>query len=80
LCSELSRISPSAARPEPATSIARALNQRLPEKISGAGTLYLWLRAVERIEEEEELGWVRDHGADFVQGFLRGHPSAEVRA
>jgi EAL domain-containing protein (putative c-di-GMP-specific phosphodiesterase class I) len=40
----LSRISPSAARPEPATSIARALNQRLPEKISGAGTLYVWVR------------------------------------
>jgi len=58
----LGRISPSAARPEPATSITRAFNQRLPEKIRGAGTLYLWL------------------GADFVQGFLLGRPSAEVRA
>ncbi len=40
----------------------------------GIGTI------VEGIEEEEELNWVRDHGADFVQGFLLGHPSAEVRA
>lgn len=29
---------------EPATVIARALHRRLPERIQGAGTLYLWLR------------------------------------
>jgi EAL domain-containing protein (putative c-di-GMP-specific phosphodiesterase class I) len=29
---------------EPASSIARALNRRLPERIRGAGTLYLWVR------------------------------------
>src|SRR5438270_7648685 len=40
---DLSRITPSAP-PEPANSIARALHQRLPERIRGAGTLYLWLR------------------------------------
>jgi EAL domain-containing protein (putative c-di-GMP-specific phosphodiesterase class I) len=39
----LSRI-PSSAPPEPANSIARALHQRLPERIRGAGTLYLWPR------------------------------------
>ena len=39
----MSRITPSAP-PEPANSIARALHQRLPERIRGAGTLYLWLR------------------------------------
>src|SRR5204862_7923686 len=41
----LRRIVPSAPNPnEPATSIARALHRRLPERIQGAGTLYLWLR------------------------------------
>lgn len=30
---------------------------------------------VEGVEEEAELSWVRDHGADFVQGFLFGRPS-----
>jgi EAL domain-containing protein (putative c-di-GMP-specific phosphodiesterase class I) len=39
----LSRISKSAP-PEPANSIARALHQRLPDRIRGAGSLYLWLR------------------------------------
>ncbi|MFN2548536.1 MAG: EAL domain-containing protein, partial [Myxococcales bacterium] len=39
----LSRIAPPAL-PEPANSIARALHQRLPERIRGAGTLYLWPR------------------------------------
>lgn len=35
----------------------------------GIGTI------VEGIEEPEELRWVCDHGADFVQGFLVGRPS-----
>ena len=39
----MSRITPSAP-PEPSRSIARALHQRLPERICGAGTLYLWPR------------------------------------
>jgi EAL domain-containing protein (putative c-di-GMP-specific phosphodiesterase class I) len=30
---------------------------------------------VEGIEQEAELCWARDHGADFVQGFLVGRPS-----
>jgi EAL domain-containing protein (putative c-di-GMP-specific phosphodiesterase class I) len=29
---------------------------------------------VEGVEEEAELAWVRDHGADYVQGFLLGQP------
>ena len=40
----LSRTPPSAP-PEPARSIARALHQRLPDRICGAGTLYLWIRS-----------------------------------
>ena len=39
----MSRITPSAP-PNPAKSIARALHQRLPERICGAGSLYLWPR------------------------------------
>lgn len=39
----MSRIA-SPVSPEPATSIARALHQRLPDRIRGAGTLYLWPR------------------------------------
>ena len=35
----------------------------------GIGTI------VEGVEEEAELRWVREHGADFVQGFLFGRPS-----
>jgi EAL domain-containing protein (putative c-di-GMP-specific phosphodiesterase class I) len=35
---------PKSAPPEPAKSIARALHQRLPERIRGSGSLYLWLR------------------------------------
>jgi hypothetical protein len=34
----------------------------------GIGTI------VEGIEEEAELAWVHDHGADYVQGFLLGQP------
>jgi EAL domain-containing protein (putative c-di-GMP-specific phosphodiesterase class I) len=34
----------------------------------GIGTI------VEGIEVEDELAWVRDHGADYVQGFLLGQP------
>lgn len=30
----------------------------------------------EGIESVEELGWVRDHGATFVQGYLIGKPAA----
>jgi EAL domain-containing protein (putative c-di-GMP-specific phosphodiesterase class I) len=40
----------------------------------GIGTI------VEGIEEEAELSWVRDHGADFVQGFLLGKPAPAVRS
>ena len=40
----LSSVPPAALSPEPATFIARALHRRLPERIQGAGTLYLWLR------------------------------------
>jgi len=40
----------------------------------GIGTI------VEGIEEEAELSWVRDHGADFVQGFLLGKPAPVVRS
>jgi EAL domain-containing protein (putative c-di-GMP-specific phosphodiesterase class I) len=29
---------------------------------------------VEGVEEEAELAWARDHGADYVQGFLLGQP------
>jgi EAL domain-containing protein (putative c-di-GMP-specific phosphodiesterase class I) len=40
----------------------------------GIGTI------VEGIEEEGELSWVRDHGADFVQGFLMGEPAPMLRS
>lgn len=40
----------------------------------GIGTI------VEGIEEEAELSWVRDHGADFVQGFLMGEPAPALRS
>lgn len=39
----------------------------------GIGTI------VEGIELQEELDWVRQHGADYVQGFLIGRPSVEPR-
>jgi len=39
----LSRVR-AAIPPEPASFIARALHRRLPDRIRGAGTLYLWLR------------------------------------
>ncbi len=33
------------------------------------------LRTVaEGIEEPEELAWAREHGADYVQGYLIGRP------
>jgi len=35
---------------------------------------------VEGIEVEAELSWVRENGADFVQGFLLGKPSPVVRS
>jgi EAL domain-containing protein (putative c-di-GMP-specific phosphodiesterase class I) len=35
---------------------------------------------VEGVEEPDELRWVRDHGADFVQGFLFGRPSGSPSA
>ncbi len=35
---------------------------------------------VEGIENEGELSWVRDHGADFVQGFLLGEPGPALRS
>ena len=34
---------------------------------------------VEGIEEQAELSWVRENGADFVQGFLLGKPAPAVR-
>ncbi len=40
----------------------------------GIGTI------VEGIEEEAELAWVRDHGAEFVQGFLLGKPAPVIRS
>lgn len=40
----------------------------------GIGTI------VEGIEEEAELSWVREHGADFVQGFLLGKPAPAARS
>ena len=40
----------------------------------GIGTI------VEGIEEEAELSWVREHGAEFVQGFLLGKPAPVVRS
>jgi EAL domain-containing protein (putative c-di-GMP-specific phosphodiesterase class I) len=40
----------------------------------GIGTI------VEGIEQEAELSWVRDHGADFVQGFLMGEPAPALRS
>ena len=40
----------------------------------GIGTI------VEGIEEEAELSWVRDHGADYVQGFLLGEPAPPLRS
>jgi EAL domain-containing protein (putative c-di-GMP-specific phosphodiesterase class I) len=40
----------------------------------GIGTI------VEGIEDQEELSWVREHGADFVQGFLLGKPAPVVRS
>jgi EAL domain-containing protein (putative c-di-GMP-specific phosphodiesterase class I) len=40
----------------------------------GIGTI------VEGIDVEAELSWVRENGADFVQGFLLGKPSASVRS
>jgi len=39
----LSRVR-AAIPPEPASFIARALHRRLPDRIRGAGTLYLWVR------------------------------------
>jgi EAL domain-containing protein (putative c-di-GMP-specific phosphodiesterase class I) len=35
---------------------------------------------VEGVEEQDEFQWVRDHGADFVQGFLFGKPSRSPSA
>ena len=40
----------------------------------GIGTI------VEGIEVEEELRWVREHGANFVQGFLLGKPAPVARS
>jgi EAL domain-containing protein (putative c-di-GMP-specific phosphodiesterase class I) len=40
----LRRAPPSLKDEGPSSSIARALHRRLPERICGAGTLYLWLR------------------------------------
>jgi EAL domain-containing protein (putative c-di-GMP-specific phosphodiesterase class I) len=40
----------------------------------GIGTI------VEGIEVEAELSWVRENGANFVQGFLLGKPSPVVRS
>jgi EAL domain-containing protein (putative c-di-GMP-specific phosphodiesterase class I) len=40
----------------------------------GIGTI------VEGIEEEDELEWCREHGADFVQGFLLGRPAPVARS
>jgi len=40
----------------------------------GIGTI------VEGIENQAELSWVRDHGADFVQGFLVGEPAPALRS
>jgi EAL domain-containing protein (putative c-di-GMP-specific phosphodiesterase class I) len=31
----------------------------------------------EGLERPEDLAWVREHGADFVQGFLTGRPAPE---
>jgi EAL domain-containing protein (putative c-di-GMP-specific phosphodiesterase class I) len=39
----------------------------------GIGTI------VEGVENEAELRWVRDHGANYVQGFLLGMPQPAVR-
>lgn len=33
----------------------------------------------EGIETEEELAWVREHGATYVQGYLIARPSATPR-
>ncbi|HZR08737.1 MAG TPA: EAL domain-containing protein [Myxococcales bacterium] len=40
----------------------------------GIGTI------VEGIEDEAELSWVCDHGADFVQGFLVAEPAPALRS
>jgi EAL domain-containing protein (putative c-di-GMP-specific phosphodiesterase class I) len=40
----------------------------------GIGTI------VEGVEEEAELRWVRDHGANYVQGFLLGKPQPAVHS
>jgi hypothetical protein len=54
----------------------------LPERIRGAGTLYLWLRrgrtALRVARKLTAAG--REHGADFVQGFLLGKPAPVVRS
>ena len=59
----LSRIRPSSS-PEPASCIARALHQRLPDRIRGAGTLYLWLRrgrtALRVARRLASAGWEHD--------------------
>jgi EAL domain-containing protein (putative c-di-GMP-specific phosphodiesterase class I) len=34
----------------------------------------------EGVEEPGELAWARDHGADYVQGFLVGYPQPPTRA
>ena len=38
------------------------------------------LTVVEGVETEGEFHWARDHGADFVQGYLFGRPSPEPKA
>src|SRR3989441_4027529 len=66
----LSRVRPSVP-PEPASFIARALHRRLPERIRGAGTLYLWLRrgrsALRVARKLTALG--RDH--EFIDACAR---------
>src|SRR5205823_2123370 len=66
----LSRIRPSAP-PEPASAIARAQHRRLPDRIQGAGTLYLWLRrgrtALRVARRLTAIGW--EH--EFVDACAR---------
>jgi EAL domain-containing protein (putative c-di-GMP-specific phosphodiesterase class I) len=44
ICAHLNRANSIALSREPSRSISRALNSRLPERLRGPGTLFLWLR------------------------------------
>ena len=83
----LSRVR-AAIPPEPASFIARAFHApgdgvpELPDfaRMTTLHALDVLARSGWLLEEPAELSWVRDHGADFVQGFLLGKPAPVLRS